>query len=294
MSSKEKADMMKDTIYQLYSKEGRSKSYISRLLKINRKVVSDKIKEWGFPEAEPRHHASPSIQKFINNNRTYIKSELDKDVPVRRIAKDLGCNLYTMKISFDNDDVLGQAFRDYMDRMKRNADVRREYMKDISNRQYDAPDLDGEEWKKILGYPGYKSYYLLKTEVLKHVNREYVGIVDENGKSHNLQVSRLVAHAFCDGYSEICNTVNHEDGDTLNNKASNLTWMSMAENTQHSIDVLKRDRTPKNKLDFSVLIYDNQYEFSTIAALSRFLGKSETQTRRYLKEPEKHNIEIVK
>ena len=39
MTNSEKAELLKDTIYQLYSKEGRSKSYISRLLEIDRKIL---------------------------------------------------------------------------------------------------------------------------------------------------------------------------------------------------------------------------------------------------------------
>ena len=43
MTTEEKAEMLKSTISQLYSKEGRSISYISRLLEINRRTISAKI-----------------------------------------------------------------------------------------------------------------------------------------------------------------------------------------------------------------------------------------------------------
>jgi hypothetical protein len=54
-----------------------------------------------------------------------------------------------------------------------------------------------------------------------------------------VSVHRLVAIAFCDGYSDSA-VVNHKDGNKLNNAAENLEWVSMAENNLHSFRVLKR------------------------------------------------------
>ena len=49
-----------------------------------------------------------------------------------------------------------------------------------------------------------------------------------------------------------------------------------------------------NKSPFKQIIYKNKYEFKTVAAFARFIGKSETQTRRYLETPSKYEIKIVK
>ena len=47
-----KYEMLKDTIFQLYSKEGRTKSYISRLLNLNRKTLIQYINDiWKLPKA---------------------------------------------------------------------------------------------------------------------------------------------------------------------------------------------------------------------------------------------------
>lgn len=310
MNSKEKIELLKDTIYQLYSKEGRSKLYISKLLGVNRKYLSEKINEWKFEDPEPMRHMSPSSEKFINNNRTFIKSQLDKDIPVTDIARSLRCSTSTiLNVAVVMDPVLEKAFSDYKRRKSQRAKDRLEQQKAASSRQYDQPDLDGEEWKPILGYPDYEvsnmgrirryiktydSYYIMKPEVLHEVCREYIRIVDKDRKSHNLQVSRLVAHAFCDGFDDVHNTVNHKDGNTLNNKASNLEWMSMSENNKHAYDYLNRSKVRGKTLVFDVILYQDKFEFKTVASFAKFIGKSETQTRRWIQEqPDEHNIKLI-
>lgn len=45
-------------------------------------------------------------------------------------------------------------------------------------------------------------------------------------------VSRLVALTWCDGYADGL-TVNHKNGNPLDNSAQNLEWMTRAANIQH-------------------------------------------------------------
>ena len=73
----DKIELLKDTIEILYTKEGKSLNYISNLLKINRKGVTNKVKEWGF--VSPQKHLVPSKQKFLNKNKDLIKSMFENN-----------------------------------------------------------------------------------------------------------------------------------------------------------------------------------------------------------------------
>ena len=104
-------------------------------------------------------------------------------------------------------------------------------------------DLPNEEWREIKGYSG---KYLVsnkgRIKSLKHRkaklltafanNKGYPRVaLCKDGQSKYLLVSRLVAEAFCDNSdTENANTVDHIDGDTLNNCADNLRWLSFADN----------------------------------------------------------------
>lgn len=301
-----KYEMLKDTIYQLYSKEGRTKSYISRLLKLNRKTLTQYINDiWKLPKAEPHRYMNPSTEKFLNKNKQYIKSKLDKDIAITQIAKELGCTVSIIDTIMEYDEVLRKAKDDYVKRIHLNHLAKVEEAKNKSYHMYDFENLEGEVWKELLGYPGYyvsnmgrfrhyseryNSYFLLSINTNPITDRQYIGIADKS-----FSVPRLVAHNFVDGHSEEKNTVNHIDGDVSNNKAENLEWVSQSKNNKHSYDELGRKKVCVgfNSRKFKHFMYKGKYEFKTIAAFARFIGKSGTQARRWLEEPEKHDIVIL-
>ena len=308
MTTEEKAEMLKSTISHLYSKEGRSISYISRLLEINRRTISLKIKEWGIPEPEPMKHIKPSIQKFINKNRNLIKSRLDNDIPMTEIAEELGIKRWTLQRTYiNNDEILKKAHDDYVRRMNDGHNESIVEAIEKSSRDYYTGDLDGEQWRLILGYDGYevsnkgrvrhyveryKTYILLKPNINQLTGRVYVSIT-AGKKRNNFILARLVAHAFVKGYSEERNTVNHKDGDIKNNCSDNLEWVSQSENNKHAYDKLNKNTVRGKRYKFDRILYKDKYEFKTVAAFARFIGMSETQTRRYLDEPEKHDIKLI-
>ena len=289
-----KYEMLKNTIYQLYSKEGRTKSYIARLLELNRKTLIMYINDiWKLPKAEPHRYMKPSTQKFLNKNKQLIKARLDRDVTLVDITKELGCTLSLLNTVISYDSVLKKAKDDYVNRIHIN------HMSNIENLKHDS-SYDGEVWKPILGYDGYyvsncgrvkhfaksyNSYHLLDIYYNPTTDRPYVRIAN-----NNFLLYRLVAHAFVDGYTDERNTVNHIDGDTHNNKADNLEWVSQLENNRHARKCLNMKSTRERKYRGKHFIYKGKYEFKTVKAFAKFIDKSETQARRWLDEAEKHDI----
>ena len=67
-----------------------------------------------------------------------------------------------------------------------------------------------------------------------------------NGKRKGVAVHTMVARTFCDGYKTGL-TVNHKDGNKLNNNAQNLEWVTIYENARHAIEVLGKNKIGKNK-----------------------------------------------
>lgn len=298
-----KYEMLKNTIYQLYSKEGRSKSYISRLLELNRKTLTAYINNiWKLPKAEPHRYMRPSTQKFLNKHKQYIKFKLDKDITIEQIAEYLGCSVSLINTVVDYDSVLSKAKSDYINRIHLKHLDKINNLMDKSKFNYSFVDLDGEIWKEIFGYSG---YYVSNMGRIKHYSKTYNAfrlltptINNVNGRyyitvaSKTLSLPRLVAHTFVDGFSEDTNTVNHIDGDVSNNKAVNLEWVSQSDNNKHAYSVLGRSKV-RGGCSHRVILYKGNYEFKTVVAFAKFIGKSETQARRWLENPSKHDIVIL-
>ena len=74
---------------------------------------------------------------------------------------------------------------------------------------------------------------LLKGSIKNSGYREVL-ISHKNKKTYEL-VHRLVAKAFIENPNNL-RTVNHKDGNKLNNHVSNLEWMSCSDNLKHARD----------------------------------------------------------
>ncbi len=99
------------------------------------------------------------------------------------------------------------------------------------------------EWREIPGYNGkylvsnkghIKSLKFNKPRILKSFvnNKGYARVaLCKNGRSHHFLVSRLVAEEFCENPNpQNATIVDHIDGNSLNNCAENLRWVSPSEN----------------------------------------------------------------
>ena len=304
----EKAELLKKTIYQLYSKEGRSKSYISRLLGINRTTIARKIREWELPEPNPTRHVKPSTRKYIAKHKQKILSLLAQDVSLKEISEQTGVsNDKLLKTFFVVDDDLGDAHKCWNKRRaQKHNDIIINSMCD-SSRNYEYEKIDGEKRKSVLGYDGYevstkgrvrkyskryKSYYLLKPYLNQTIGRYYVSLVSSSEKAKNLLLHRVVAQTFI-SHEDSENTVNHKDDNTLNNEIDNLEWVTQSQNNKHAYRCLHRSKVRKKRYAFDYILYKNKYKFKTVASFAKFLGKSETQTRRYIDDKERHDIQLI-
>ena len=306
MTNKEKIYFLKEAIEKLYTNEGRNKSYIANLLGLDRTLLTKIInKEWYLEKNKSKKYLNPSNQKFANKHRQFIKSKLDKDFTITEIAKELNVKpSYISGTIAPSDEVIKNAIIENQNRMHKKAENKRNEHINKSSKQY--IDID-KNWKEI---PNHKNYYvsndgricsykktynkyvLLTPYLNSKIGRYYVKIGNKN-----LSVHRLVALCFVNGKTEEKNTVNHIDGDPLNNDYKNLEWVSQSENNKHAYDVLNRKKNKAySRRKFKKLILNDQYEFKTIEALAKFLNLSWTQTSRYIDGEvtnKKYKIDII-
>lgn len=105
-----------------------------------------------------------------------------------------------------------------------------------------------EKWKNIKSFPGYKvsNYGEIRSHrrknpiiLSKRINKKgyyYVNLMDSTSKTtmyRSVLVHSLVASTFLrKSNNNLC--VNHLDGDKLNNKVSNLEWVTNKRNSEHA------------------------------------------------------------
>ena len=91
----------------------------------------------------------------------------------------------------------------------------------------------------------------------------------KDGKRKEFLVGRLVALSWCDGYKDGL-TVNHIDGNTTNNNADNLEWVSLSENIIHAY----KNGFNKSARPCTLINKDgDEFHFYSMQEASRFLGR---------------------
>ena len=295
-----------DMIRSLYCQQGLSKSETSRQLGLNRQLVAKIIDEYHLIKADI-HYPSEANALFIKNHKDEIITMLNdaKSISETMAAFGKSADFFNTIRLYDKDiDLAGrQNVRNMHDAARKYKEQKNKRLHD----KYDFDPIDGEEWKSIEGFDNYlvsscgRAAHKMHNGVVrlltpcpnKNNGRMYVSLVDNDGHSHNCILARVVAMAFCPGWSEEKDTVNHKDGNILNNTAQNLEWTSQSENNKHAYEELNRTKVNFRRYIFSEIIYKDEYHFTTVHALAAFLHKSETQTRRYFDNPEKHDLKLI-
>jgi len=123
-----------------------------------------------------------------------------------------------------------------------------------------APQIEikNEIWKKINDFPYYISNLgrvknnnglILKTKTLRN-GYESLVLTNLNHERFNKTVHRLVAEAFIPN-PENKETVNHKDGNKLNNLLENLEWNTQSENIKHAFNTGLKTM-PSNRIKSAV------------------------------------------
>lgn len=185
----------------------------------------------------------------------------------------------------------------------------------------------GEIWKDIKGYSGYqvsnlgrvrthnKTTYTKrhgerhwKDRILKFkpdYNSKYKGKqgtgyrVDlwKNGKCKGFLVARLVATTFLEDLINTNMTVNHKDGNRLNNNVENLEWLSLADNIKYGFE-------NGQYIQHKTILFNEfeRIEFRSKSLASKYLGRNTGYVSGCVKENKKaiskytnkkYNIEII-
>lgn len=119
----------------------------------------------------------------------------------------------------------------------------------------------------------------------------------KNGKVKDWLVARLIAITFLGKPTKEANTVNHINGNRLDNRIENLEWLSLADNIKHAFN--------NNLMKFCkrVRLYNEEEDISFYSMIkaSEYLGKSKSYVRNCLtnnysirnNKGKKYNIEII-
>lgn len=112
----------------------------------------------------------------------------------------------------------------------------------------------------------------------KHIRNGYYACqLNKNGKGKTISIHRLVALNFLEKPNSVDkNTINHIDGNKLNNHYSNLEWVTSSENCKHATKSGLKNNKVLPVLQFSL---DNTFieEFASISEASKKTGTADNK-----------------
>ena len=122
----------------------------------------------------------------------------------------------------------------------------------------------------------------------------------KNGKHKDFLVARLVCTTWHENLIDTKMTVNHKDGNRLNNNIDNLEWLSLADNIRHGFEnnLYKQDKTILISCETG-----EKFEFRSQSVAGEFLGRNSgyinnltTNKRKFAtsKDGKKYKYEVVK
>lgn len=151
-----------------------------------------------------------------------------------------------------------------------------EIWKDIPGYEglYQASDLG--RIKSLWFYSNYQNKKYKREKILKQKKGKDNCLRVElwNNKKHKtMAVHRIIGMAFLkDTYKKEL-TINHKDGNRLNNKVENLEWVSLADNIRHGFN--KGLYSSQNKTKIIDKKNNKEYIFNSMSKAGQFIGHNE-------------------
>lgn len=134
---------------------------------------------------------------------------------------------------------------------------------------------------------------LLKTRINNSGYEQIMLYKGSRKDKKNLFIHRLVALTFIGDYKE---DVNHKDGNKLNNKVTNLEWVSKSYNTKHAYSNGLMKRCKKVKVTFpsgDEVIMNNSVECSNYFGFNTSWVSDRVKKHGDTFEFEGHTIEVM-
>ncbi len=135
--------------------------------------------------------------------------------------------------------------------------------------------VDGKEtFSKRSGIRRWKSRVLKqKVHANKYGRKDARICLWKNGKCKTFLVSRIVASAWCDGYCDGL-TVNHKNGNPLDNRAMNLEWVTIEENNKHARENGLANVSQRIPVLLKCKETGEETRFHSMGDASRWLGRN--------------------
>lgn len=118
----------------------------------------------------------------------------------------------------------------------------------------------------------------------------------KDGKCKDFLVARLIATTFLENLIDTKMTVNHKNGDRLDNRVENLEWLSLADNIKYGFE---NNQYRQINVKIKNIKNNKIFDFKSLAAASKFLNRNPgyinccIKNNRKIRNKEKEEYEII-
>ena len=118
----------------------------------------------------------------------------------------------------------------------------------------------------------------------------------KNGKCRDFLVARIIATTFLENLIDTKMTVNHKNGDRLDNRVENLEWMTLSENIKYGFE---NNQYLQINIKIKKVSTNEIFEFKSLSRACKFLKRNNfyitdcLNNNRKIKDKEKNEYEIL-